>query len=73
MSEIAPTTCAGVSPLMGKKYPLTLVRMIEIRKKAFQPASGARDELQDLISRGVGVVAGAGLGRVGGPPKPVAR
>ena len=30
-------------------------------------ASSNRDELQDLISRGVGVVAGAGLGRSGGP------
>src|SRR5687767_2831373 len=35
-------------------------------------ASSNRDELQDLISRGVGVVAGAGLGRAGAPPKPVA-
>ncbi|HLG57249.1 MAG TPA: type IV pilus twitching motility protein PilT [Vicinamibacterales bacterium] len=30
-------------------------------------ASSNRDELQDLISRGVGVVAGAGLGRTGTP------
>ena len=30
-------------------------------------ASSNRDELQDLISRGVGVVAGAGLGRAGAP------
>ena len=31
-------------------------------------ASSNRDELQDLINRGVGVVAGAGLGRTGAPP-----
>jgi twitching motility protein PilT len=28
-------------------------------------ASSNRDELQDMINRGVGVVAGAGLGRPG--------
>jgi twitching motility protein PilT len=33
-------------------------------------ASSNRDELQDLINRGVGVVAGAGLGRAGAPPRP---
>ena len=31
-------------------------------------ASSNRDELQEMISRGTGVVAGAGLGRPGGPP-----
>src|SRR5918996_1057210 len=31
-------------------------------------ASSNREELQEMINRGVGVVAGAGLGRVGTPP-----
>ena len=33
-------------------------------------ASSFKEELQEMINRGVGVVAGAGLGRVGGPPRP---
>jgi twitching motility protein PilT len=33
-------------------------------------ASSLRDELQDMINRGVGVVAGAGLGRTTGTPRP---
>jgi hypothetical protein len=32
-------------------------------------ASSNRDELQEMISRGVGVVAGAGLGRTATPGK----
>ena len=35
-------------------------------------ASSNREELQEMINRGVGVVAGAGLGRPGAPPRPVA-
>jgi hypothetical protein len=35
-------------------------------------ASSNRDELQEMISRGVGVVAGAGLGRTA-MPRPVGR
>ena len=31
-------------------------------------ASSNREELQEMINRGVGVVAGAGLGRTGTPP-----
>jgi twitching motility protein PilT len=34
-------------------------------------ASSNKEELQEMIHRGVGVVAGAGLGRTGAPPRPV--
>src|SRR5438094_3690978 len=33
-------------------------------------ASSHKEELQEMINRGVGVVAGAGLGRTGMPPRP---
>src|SRR5256884_994571 len=33
-------------------------------------ASSNKEELQEMINRGVGVVAGAGLGRTGMPPRP---
>src|SRR5882757_972450 len=36
-------------------------------------ASASKDELQDMINRGVGVVAGAGLGRSAGTAPPPAR
>ena len=39
------------------------------RESALEKSSN-RDELQDMIKRGVGVVAGAGLGRQGMPPRP---
>jgi twitching motility protein PilT len=36
-------------------------------------ASSNRDELQDMINRGAGVVAGAGMGRPGSMPRPVVK
>jgi len=33
-------------------------------------ASSNKEELQEMINRGVGIVAGAGLGRTGAPPRP---
>jgi hypothetical protein len=33
-------------------------------------ASSNKEELQEMINRGVGVVAGAGLGRPGMPARP---
>ena len=46
----------------------TLHQRKQITLETALSASSNRDELQDLINRGVGVVAGAGLGRPGGPP-----
>jgi twitching motility protein PilT len=36
-----------------------------VTRESAMSASSNRDELQDMINRGVGVVAGAGLGRQG--------
>jgi twitching motility protein PilT len=46
----------------------TLYQKKQITLETALGASSNRDELQDLINRGVGVVAGAGLGRGGAPP-----
>ncbi|HVG55213.1 MAG TPA: type IV pilus twitching motility protein PilT [Vicinamibacterales bacterium] len=50
----------------------TLHQRKQITLETALSASSNRDELQDLINRGVGVVAGAGLGRPGGPLRPQA-
>ena len=46
----------------------TLCQKKQITLETALSASSNRDELQDLINRGVGIVAGAGLGRPGAPP-----
>jgi twitching motility protein PilT len=55
----------------------SLATLYQTRKITLETAIGAssnREELQDLINRGVGVVAGAGMGRPAGmPPRPAGR
>jgi twitching motility protein PilT len=46
----------------------TLYQKKQITLETALGASSNKDELQDLINRGVGIVAGAGLGRQGAPP-----
>src|SRR5688572_26830953 len=50
----------------------TLHQRKQITLETALGASSNRDELQDLINRGVGIVAGAGLGRPGAPARPLA-
>ena len=52
----------------------TLQQRRQVTLETAIAASSNRDELQDLINRGVGVVAGAGLNRPGMTPRqPVGR
>jgi twitching motility protein PilT len=51
----------------------TLHQKKQITLETALSRSSNKDELQDLINRGVGVVAGAGLGRSGAPPRAVGR
>jgi twitching motility protein PilT len=50
----------------------TLHQRKQITLETALGATSNRDELQDLINRGVGIVAGAGLGRPGAPLRPQA-
>jgi twitching motility protein PilT len=49
----------------------TLFQQKKVAMETALSASSNRDELQDLINRGVGVVPGAGLSRPGVPPRPL--
>jgi twitching motility protein PilT len=51
----------------------TLYQKKQVTLETALSASSNKDELQDLISRGVGIVAGAGLGRPGGPRPAIRR
>ncbi len=51
----------------------TLVQRRQITLETALGASSLRDELMDLINRGVGVVPGAGLGRPAAPVPPAGR
>ncbi len=50
----------------------TLYQQKKITLETAMEKSSNRDELQEMINRGAGVVAGAGLGRPGAAPRPVA-
>ena len=52
---------------------VTLYKTRQITLDTAMAASSHKDELQDLINRGVGVVAGAGMGRPGPRPTDVRR
>jgi len=48
----------------------TLFQKKLITLESAMEKSSNKDELQEMMNRGVGVVAGAGLGRPGAPPRP---
>jgi twitching motility protein PilT len=67
---------AGQEKLGMQTANQSLVSLHQRRLITLETALGAssnRDELQDMINRGVGVVAGAGMSRPGSMPRPVAK
>jgi twitching motility protein PilT len=67
---------AGQEKLGMQTANQSLVSLHQRRLISLETALGAssnRDELQDMINRGVGVVAGAGMSRPGSMPRPVAK
>src|SRR5712691_10166762 len=64
---------AGQEKLGMQTFNQALVTLYQKRLLSLDTAMSAssnRDELQDMMNRGVGVVAGAGMGRTAGTPPP---
>ena len=57
---------AGMQTMNQSLATLYHKRLIALETAMLQ--SSHREELQEMINRGVGVVPGAGLGRAGAPP-----
>jgi twitching motility protein PilT len=65
---------AGQEKLGMQTMNQNLVTLYQKRLITLETAMGAssqKDELEQMISRGAGVVAGAGMNRAGMPPRPV--
>jgi twitching motility protein PilT len=72
--QIYSTMQAGQEKLGMQTMNQNLVTLYQKRLITLETAMGAssqKDELEQMISRGAGVVAGAGMNRAGMPPRPV--
>ena len=67
MTETALQTAPGFRKLHSDLCEATLFFRRQISLETAISASSNRDELQEMINRGVGVVAGAGMSRPGTP------
>ena len=70
-AALAVAQAQSISPLVDEQRLTQSLATLQQKKvvtmETALAASSNRDELQDLIARGVGVVAGAGLSRPGAP------
>ena len=69
--QLYSTMQSGQEKIGMQTMNQSLVTLYKTRQITIETATSYKDELQDLISRGVGVVAGAGMGRSGPRPTDV--